>query len=134
MFVETKKQMNNENLNNEKGKGRPKGSTNKDVNIRLKNIYENLVGSFKSGNSYVYYHIDAKTDKVVYIGKGKNNRAWHFSNRTDKWCDYFLTNKIKVRIIAANISDEEALAIESSLIKIINPLLNLNIKDKNCFK
>ena len=117
-------------------KGRKKGVLNKPNNIKITNLYEDLVGSFKSGNSYVYYHIDANTDEVVYIGKGKNNRAWDFGDnqRNNKWSDYLLTNKIKVRIIAANISDEEALAIESSLIKIINPLLNLNIKDKNCFK
>tara|TARA_R110000868_G_scaffold67131_3_gene199593 strand:+ start:410 stop:799 length:390 start_codon:yes stop_codon:yes gene_type:complete len=111
---------------NTKGKGRPKGSINKVKNIGLKTIYEDLVGSFKSGSSYVYYHVDIKTDEVVYIGKGINNRAWDFnsSSRNKQWSDYLLINKVKVRIVTANLSDLEALAIERALIETVKPILN----------
>ena len=106
--------------------GRTVGSRNKKKEI-YKGLYEDIVGSFKSGECYVYYHIDTLSLETVYIGKGTGNRAWDFkdSSRNNIWLKYKNENELKVRVIAANLSNEEALSVESALIKVINPILNL---------
>jgi hypothetical protein len=107
--------------------GRPKGSLNK----QKYNIYTSLINDifnmFKSGKYYVYYHIDVNTKEIVYIGKGKNNRAWDFNlnARNQEWNEYIKNNKIDVKLIVVDISEEEALAIEKTLIQVKNPLLNI---------
>ena len=107
--------------------GRPKGSLNK----QKYNIYTSLINDifnmFKSGKYYVYYHIDVNTKEIVYIGKGKNNRAWDFNlnARNQEWNEYIKNNKIDVKLIVVDISEEEALAIERTLIQVKNPLLNI---------
>jgi len=107
--------------------GRPAGTQNRPKNIKVRAVYEDLIGSFKSGNCYVYYHIDVNTKEVLYIGKGKNDRAWNFSPnaRNTLWSDYVANNIVEVKIIAANLSEDEALAIERALIEVKNPRLNL---------
>ena len=120
---------------NQHGKGRIKGSSNilgKDSKqASYKSLYNDLIGSFTSGKYYVYYHICLKTNKVVYIGKGKDDRAWNFNDksRNNHWLNYKNENKLKVKIIASMLSNEEAIAIEKILISIKKPILNiLNIK------
>ena len=97
------------------GKGRPKGSSNRKSNV-YKGLYEGIIGCFKSGSFYVYYHII--DEEVVYIGKGSNARAWQFNRRP--------YNNADVRIICNDISEIEALAIERELIKIHKPKYNIN--------
>ena len=107
--------------------GKKVGTKSKDKHINLKNVYEDLIGSFKSGSFYVYYHIDANTKEVVYIGKGNNNRAWEFTDsaRNENWANYKKNNKLEVKIIASNLSQEESLAIEKALIEVKKPILNI---------
>jgi hypothetical protein len=100
---------------NKLGKGRPKGSTNR-KKIIYKSLYEDIVGSFKSGSYYVYYHVE--NNIVIYIGKGSNDRAWNFRGRP--------YNEVDVKLICHNLSEEEALAIEKELIKIHKPFYNIN--------
>lgn len=106
--------------------GRAKGTKNKQYDT-LKSVYEDLIGSFKSGRFYVYYHICLNTKEVVYIGKGTNNRAWEFTDtaRNENWVNYKKNNKLEVKIIASNLSQEESLAIEKVLIEIKKPILNI---------
>ncbi len=106
---------------------KPIGSKSKEKNIDLRQMYEDLIGTFKSGKFYVYYHIDANTKEVIYIGKGNNNRAWDFrdTSRNENWNNYKNNHNIDVKIIASNLSQEESLSIEKALIETINPILNI---------
>ena len=101
-------------------------STYLDVSYKI--LYDRLISSFTSGNKYVYYHIDSKTNEVVYIGKGGGDRAWTLTDgsRNKLWDDYKNKNDLKVVIISSMLSDAEALAVEKALIKVKKPKLNLN--------
>jgi len=60
-------------------------------------------------DNYVYAHLD-NTDKVFYIGKGKNRHAWS-NDRDGLWYRYVykhLGGKYQVRILKGNLSAEEA--------------------------
>jgi len=105
--------------------GRKIGSINKTKYI-YKELYDDIVGSFKNGYSYVYYHINKESGEIVYIGKGKHDRAWRFSDksRNDEWCKYKNENELIVKVVVANLDDEEAIAIERALINTKNPILN----------
>jgi len=106
--------------------GRTKGTPNINKDTPLKGVYTDLIGSFKSGRYYVYYHINPTTKEIFYIGKGNGNRAWS-TGRNKFWNDYvYELAKYDVKIICANMSDEEALSIESVLIKIHQPVCNIN--------
>lgn len=110
------------------GPGRPKGSANKPS--AAINIYEDLIGSFKHDLFYVYAHyID---QELIYIGKGKGGRAWEVksSSRNDEWWSRIIKAMEdgvihNVRIIAAGLEEEEALAIERELIRIRRPSCNV---------
>ena len=108
--------------------GKPIGSKSKDKNINLRNVYEDLIGTFKSGRFYVYYHVCTNNKEVVYIGKGTSNRAWEFTDasRNTNWCEYKKSNKLDIKIVASDLSQEEALAIEKALIETKKPILNIN--------
>jgi len=111
--------------------GRPKGATNIDKYKLWSDQFNDLIGSFKSGRSYVYYHIDDETDEVFYIGKGRNNRAWDKTKhgRNSLWMKYVsLIDSYSVRVICSNISNSEALAIESALILNRQPSCNIRCK------
>jgi len=107
--------------------GRPKGSLNKQKDIIYTSLINDIFNMFKSGKYYVYYHINVNTKEIVYIGKGKNNRAWDFriGTRNQEWSEYIKNNKIDVKLIVVDISEEEALAVEKTLIQVKNPLLNI---------
>lgn len=113
------------NTNNPKGK--PKGTPNRDKEAVYKQLLFDIIGSFKSGNYYVYYHINDKTKEVFYVGKGCNGRAWNNGSRNDKWLEYVrsIKHNYSVRIIASFLSESEALSIESALIKLIQPVCNI---------
>ena len=103
-----------------------KGIPNRTNNV-YKELYQNIIGSFKNGCFYVYYHINKNTGEIVYIGKGKHNRAWNFADksRNEDWVNYKIKNDLIVKIIVADLDEEEAFIIERELIKIKNPILNI---------
>ncbi len=106
------------------GAGRKFGSKQR-VHIKERDIYNDLIGSFKTGKYYVYYHINKETKEVFYIGKGSNYRAWD-KERGDLWQDYVSNvGEYNIKIICANMSELEAFAIESVLIKHHNPSCNI---------
>jgi len=105
------------------GKKSKRGPARPDI---LKQTYEDLVGTFKAGKYYVYKHI--YLGEVVYIGKGKNQRAWDMNKaRNDKYNEFcrHYSEDIDIRIVAAYLSEEEAFAIEQALIKTLNPKFNI---------
>jgi len=110
--------------------GRKQGSANRDKRNIYLELLTDVLNMYKNGSYYVYYHINSETNEVVYIGKGKNERAWKFNSnqRSEQWHQYFENNQIEVKIVVVNLLEEEALEIEKSLIKIKNPILNIQNK------
>jgi len=110
--------------------GRKQGSANRDKRNIYLELLTDVLNMYKNRSYYVYYHINSETNEVVYIGKGKNERAWKFNSnqRSEQWHQYFENNQIEVKIVVVNLLEEEALEIEKSLIKIKNPILNIQNK------
>ena len=104
--------------------GRPIGAKNKRPyrNQYLIELVEDLIGTFKSGKYYVYKHIEDEIE--VYIGKGSGDRAWNKNKRIDEHKQRMESGLIKVKIIASDLSEKEAFAIEGELIKIRQPKYN----------
>ena len=78
---------------------------------------------------YVYLHRRKTDNKVFYVGKGKNGRAWHFYNRNGYWNNVKSKHGITVEIVFDNLSEEESLAAEKDTILELtyfgHPLTNL---------
>jgi hypothetical protein len=82
-------------------------------------------------NQYVYAHINPVTAEVVYIGKGRHERAWSLSRR-DPLHAKFLRNLSNMGysptdygiVVAGGLTDDEASALELRLIKQLKPLFN----------
>lgn len=95
----------------------------------IKGLYEALIGCIKGENYYVYSH--EYNGECFYIGKGCNNRAWDkaITARNEKWNEYALAigYNYEVKIIAADITEAEALLIEECLIKKRLPVCNINL-------
>jgi hypothetical protein len=67
--------------------------------------------------SYVYGHFNTSGD-MFYVGKGFDRRAWDQENRHTLWHRYVkrhLAGQYVVRILADNLSDEEAEILESEV-------------------
>jgi excinuclease UvrABC nuclease subunit len=76
-------------------------------------------------NYYVYKHID-EDGVVVYVGKGRYDRAWSvYRSNLDhvNWLKLQLPN-LKVLIWMSNLSETDALIEETRLIKEIQPKFN----------
>ncbi|MCC7514533.1 MAG: hypothetical protein IT212_07555 [Bacteroidia bacterium] len=78
---------------------------------------------------YVYFHINPLTNKIFYIGKGHENRAYCIKGRNPYWNNTFKKYGLIVDIIENNLTEEKALEREMfyiDKIKISN-LTNLTI-------
>jgi hypothetical protein len=83
--------------------------------------------------AYVYQHIRLDTNEVFYVGVGKTKyRATDKLNRNKYWHNIVNKTEYFIKIIADNISYEEALNLEKELIKTIGrknlglgPLVNM---------
>lgn len=78
----------------------------------------------RSGKNYVYAHLNNKGE-VCYIGAGKGNRCNQITSRTKYWKQEFSNGVMKVMFIAANLDKDDALHLEKSLIKEIQPKCNI---------
>lgn len=85
---------------------------------------------------YVYAHI--KNNEIVYIGKGKNERAWHTSRSSEdhrEWIQESILNGTwgsAIKILKAGLNNKEAVKLEKQLIKEYNPKYNTQNIDVEC--
>ena len=74
--------------------------------------------------SYVYAHYD--NGELVYLGKGKNGRAWTTCSRGkehEEWMREKLP-ELDVRFIAKNLDANTARDLEKSMLKVLHPRWN----------
>lgn len=98
-----------------------------DIHFLYEGIYREVVDSFtKQGKYYVYFHYFE--DEIVYIGKGIEDRAFNWTNRTNpKHSNLIKNGELDVKIISPNLDEDMSLLIESLLIKNYNPIFNKRI-------
>ena len=80
-----------------------------------------------TNNYYVYGHYDG--DELVYVGKGKNHRAWEcggVKSRIKEHLEWMQSVNLfeVVKPIALNLTEEEALLLEDSLMRELKPKFN----------
>lgn len=74
---------------------------------------------------YVYLHKDIE-GVVFYVGKGRARRAWEKSSRSKGW-EEISSKGYSIEMYAENLSEKDALAVESKLILSIEGLTNTRI-------
>lgn len=81
---------------------------------------------------YVYQHID-DNGKIVYIGKGKWDRAWSIKRRDNEHIEWIKSKLpyLKVLFVAEGLEEQIAYQIEKELIKKIMPKYNLFYTEAN---
>jgi len=70
-------------------------------------------------NFYVYFHVNAQTNEIFYVGKGNGNRAKAKTRRSDRWINYVNKYGYYVRIVKDCLSNEDALELEELIIKVL---------------
>jgi hypothetical protein len=75
---------------------------------------------------YVYAHYTEKGE-LFYIGKGKNDRAWHKRGRNNYWTKITKKYKYEVKIIEDNLDEQQALILEVQLIERCRPRCNFAV-------
>jgi len=82
---------------------------------------------------YVYLHVaewedeEAYYDEIVYVGKGKHNRAWCPRSRCEEhrqWMIDSLPKHLHPRFPHVNLTEEQALILEKKLIREYEPKWN----------
>ena len=66
---------------------------------------------------YVYHHYKTDSNELFYIGKGVRERAISTENRNIYWHNIVSKHGCSIRIIAQNLTQEEAFSIEKDEIK-----------------
>ena len=81
---------------------------------------------------YVYQHINEDSE-IVYIGKGKWDRAWSIKRRDTEHIDWIKSQLpyLKVGFIAVNLEEQDAYKLERELIKQTMPKYNLFYTEKD---
>lgn len=89
---------------------------------------------------YVYFHKTVEDDKIFYVGKGTGKRAYAKDSRGNDWYDFVGNNEYYVEYYANDLSENDALRIETEQILKLPDLVNKNIYSKieltkeDCFK
>lgn len=65
---------------------------------------------------YVYVHRKLSTGEIFYVGKGKNKRAFDFSDRGSHWERTVKKHGVVVEIVESGLQEWYALELESNLI------------------
>ena len=93
------------------------------VELFYKSTYKEILDRYiRHGECYVYFHY--LKDEVVYIGKGKNERMLSNNRTSEQHSSLLKEGLIDEVIISNNLTEENALLIESSLIKNLKPIYN----------
>ena len=83
---------------------------------------------------YVYCHKDG--DEIVYIGKGRGNRAWSEARTNDdhtEWATNCIHDSIPfVHMMSTRLTSDDAFALEKELIKEIKPKWNIEHLPVTC--
>lgn len=66
---------------------------------------------------YVYEWFNIETNEVFYVGKGCGKRAYETHRRNKKFLNYIENNRVNVRIIKDNLSEEDAFKLEKITIE-----------------
>lgn len=74
------------------------------------------VSNLKSNRFYVYLHRSRLTGEVFYIGKGQTNRLYSTHNRSKAWILYTAQHGFVAEILVDNLTNEQAIIIESEYI------------------
>ena len=83
---------------------------------------------------YVYAHVDPTTEELLYIGKGKDGRAWVIDRRGAGHEDLlwsFVSSHGRgsyVRIIADHLAEDDALFLERCLVAMNQPAMNTALR------
>ena len=75
-----------------------------------------LFQSQSQNNFYVYEHIRLDTNKTFYVGKGRNDRATRFSNRSLHWKRIAKKAGYSIKYLLTNLPEELALLAEQERI------------------
>jgi hypothetical protein len=81
----------------------------------------------RSGLHYVYAHFEKDTNKLFYIGLGKNNRCNQVHQRNTYWKNVFKKHGIVIKFIATDLSISDAKNIEKEWILKTNPICNMTM-------
>ena len=95
------------------------------VQLYYESTYKEILDKYvRHGDHYVYFHY--LKNKVVYIGKGKNERMSSIVRTSDEHSSLVRVGLIDEVIISNNLTEVNALLIEKSLIKNLKPIYNTN--------
>ena len=95
-----------------------------DMMVFYESTYKGFLDKhIRHGEYYVYFHY--LNEEIVYIGKGKGERASSWKDRSNKEHSELLkAGLISEVLIANNLVNDIALLIESSLISKLKPIYN----------
>ena len=65
---------------------------------------------------YVYQHKTADTNSIFYIGKGKGNRAFTKSNRSQYWKNVVAKHGLQIDFVVKDVDEELAFLVEAECI------------------
>lgn len=85
-----------------------------------------------TNNYYVYQHLD-ETGAIVYIGKGRYDRAWLVFRGNPEHAAWLKTQypRLNVQFVATDLEEQDALKKERQLIKALQPKFNLFYTDRD---
>tara|TARA_R110002020_G_scaffold474210_1_gene704955 strand:+ start:49 stop:492 length:444 start_codon:yes stop_codon:yes gene_type:complete len=94
------------------------------VQLFYESTYKEILDKYiRHGEYYVYFHY--LEGKVVYVGKGKNERLLSNNRTSEEHGTLVRLGLINEVIISNNLTEEIALLIEGSLIKELKPVYNV---------
>ena len=94
--------------------------------MTCKSIINGSALIFEDMDYYVYGHISKLTGLYFYVGKGKGRRAFSSASRNKYWRNIANKEGYIVDLLAVNLSEDKALALEIEKIAELKPRANLS--------